>query len=540
MRSVTKPQLAFIAVSVAAILVLRLVFGTFSLQGLLYIIVTAIAAAQFGPGAAIVSSTLGFAAIHVRVFVQSPSLLEMPSRLLTRQYFSGIGIYVLISGLLIVASRRHYRILEQLERERGDKERGDQAHHKALEASLARETAAREKAQQLHDEAEAASRLKDEFLATLSHELRTPLNAILGYARMLKSGMLDGDRQTRGLEILERNATSLTHIVEDVLDVSRIISGKIRLKVEHVELSAIVAHGVATVQPAADAKGVRIHTRIARQAAFVSADRDRLQQVVWNVLSNAVKFTPRGGRVDISIEIADTHVALAVRDSGIGIAPEFLPHVFERFRQADSRYSREHGGLGLGLAICRHIVEMHGGTMTATSAGRGRGSTFSVELPLVAVAPIDQNGEPSEAVASGTRTGAILTGLRIVAVDDDADGLILVSEMLEAAGAQVATACCGEDALSLVSLIEPDVLITDLGMPGMDGFQLLERVRQLTNPRLSGMAVAALTAYARSEDRGHALEAGFQAHLAKPIDPGELLAAVSSLTQRGSTISSAR
>ena len=382
-----------------------------------------------------------------------------------------------------------------------------------------------------YDALRRASQLKDEFLATLSHELRTPLNAILGYARMLKSGMLAGARQTRGLEILERNATSLTQIVEDVLDVSRIISGKLSLKVRPVDLPALLAQGIATMQPAADAKGVRLHGVIDPGAIPVAGDADRLQQVIWNLISNAVKFTPRGEQIMVRLERLESHVEMIVSDTGIGIAPAFLPHIFERFRQADSRFSREHGGLGLGLAISRHIVEMHGGTIEASSAGVGKGAAFCVRLPVMSAhAAAAPEGVPSGTAVEASRDQRTrLDGVFVVAVDDDTDALEMVREILEAAGAEVTTAQTGEDALDLLKSRPPQVLVCDIGMPGMDGFDLIGRIRQMSRADGGGVPAAALTAYARSEDRTRALRAGFQMHLAKPIDPEELLTSVKAL-----------
>jgi len=382
-----------------------------------------------------------------------------------------------------------------------------------------------------YDESRRSSQLKDEFLATLSHELRTPLNAILGYARMLKSGVLEGARQTRGLEILERNATSLTQIVEDVLDVSRIISGKLALNVQPVDLPALLSQGLATMQPAADAKGVHVQGAIDPGATPVPGDADRLQQVIWNLISNAVKFTPRGEHIMVRLERHESHVEMTVSDTGIGIAPSFLPHIFERFRQADSRFSREHGGLGLGLSISRHIVEMHGGTIEASSAGLGKGASFSVKLPvMLSLAPAAVDGAvvgvPVE-VPRGQRTR--LDGIHVVAVDDDGDSLEMVREILEGAGAEVTIAQSGEIALDLLKRRPPEVLVCDIGMPGMDGFDLIGRVRQMSRADGGGVPAAALTAYARSEDRTRALRAGFQMHLAKPIDPQELLTSVKAL-----------
>jgi PAS domain S-box-containing protein len=395
-------------------------------------------------------------------------------------------------------------------------------------ASLALENA------RLYSSVHEASRLKDEFLATLSHELRTPLNAILGYARMIRSGLVVGERQRRAVETIERNAQSLTQIVEDVLDVARIVSGKIRLNVQTVDVSAVVRDAVEAVLPAANARGVRLQTVPDEPGARIAGDPERLQQVIWNLLSNAVKFTGRGGEVRVSVERHNAHVAIVVRDTGAGIPPAFLPYVFERFRQADSGTTRQHGGLGLGLAIARHLVEMHGGTISAESEGAGRGATFRVELPSAMVAaaagrtldPHGRRGAEPEAPVPDLR------GIRVLVVDDDRDGLRLVSEILEAAGADVQTASSAPAALESLDGTAADVLVTDLAMPQMDGFELIARVRQHASDAVRRVPAAALTAYARSEDRIKALRSGFQMHLAKPIDPGELMLAVASLAAR--------
>jgi PAS domain S-box-containing protein len=387
----------------------------------------------------------------------------------------------------------------------------------------------------LYEDAQSANRMKDEFLAVLSHELRTPLNAIVGYARLLRGGILPPDKAARGLETLERNATWLTQIVEDVLDVSRIVSGKIRLDVQAVELPLIIDNAIASMQPAADAKGVRLQTIIDPGVGPVSGDPGRLQQVVWNLVSNAVKFTPKKGRVQVRLERVNSHVEIVVSDTGIGIPPDFLPYVFERFRQADAGTTRKTGGLGLGLAIVRHIVEMHGGTVEASSAGEQQGATFHVRLPLMIMHPAaleTQRQHPKTERRQALTGLGDLTGIRVLAIDDEQDALTLLRVVLEAAGAEVTTLSSPLTALERIEEVNPHVLVVDLGMPEMDGFELMTRIRKSTNAAIRNIPAAALTAFARSEDRTKALQSGFEMHLAKPVDPGELVASVATLARR--------
>jgi PAS domain S-box-containing protein len=381
-----------------------------------------------------------------------------------------------------------------------------------------------------------ASRIKDDFLASLSHELRTPLNAILGYARMLRTGIVAADKKDRAIETIERNATSLTQIVEDVLDISRIVSGKIRLNVQPVVFPEIVQHAVDAITPAADAKGIHVETILDPEAGPVSGDPERLQQVLWNLLSNAVKFTNRGGRVQVRLERVHSHLEVIVSDTGIGIAPEFLPYVFERFRQADAGITRERGGLGLGLSIARQLVELHGGTIDVSSGGLNQGATFRLKIPLMIVHPVrdDVARVHPRSSPGGARPQAVadLTGVSVLAVDDETDALALVCEILEAAGARVTTASSAADALKLLDAGAPDVIVADLGMPQVDGFQFIDRVRRHQGAGVRDVPAAALTAYARSEDRVKALRAGFQMHLAKPIDPAELVTTIAALAKR--------
>jgi PAS domain S-box-containing protein len=396
---------------------------------------------------------------------------------------------------------------------------------------------AEEERQRLLEIAREAGRLKDEFLATLSHELRTPLNAIVGYIRMMQAGLLTGEKQTRAVDIISRNVTSLTQIVEDVLDVSRIVSGKLRLDVQAVDLTAVIHEAMATVRPAADAKGIRFETVLDPRSGHVSGDPERLQQVLWNLLSNAVKFTDRLGRVEVRLERMNSHVAIVVSDNGVGIPADFLPHVFERFRQADAGASRARGGLGLGLAIARHLVELQGGRVFAASDGPGKGSTFRVELPIRSVHadPPHEIREHPQAPHAGVHISVpSLHGVRILVVDDDRDALALVREVLEATGATVATVESGQEALEAIERARPDLLLADVGMPEMTGFDLIERVRRSERREIRNIPAAALTAFARSEDRSKALRSGFDLHLSKPVDPAELMAAMAALAKRAS------
>ncbi len=393
---------------------------------------------------------------------------------------------------------------------------------------LSRERAARA-------EAEKANRAKDEFIATVSHELRTPLNAVLGWARLLRIGKLDGDANARAIEAIERNATTQAQIVDDLLDVSRIIRGQLRLDVRPVDLVPVIEAAMDTVRPAAAARNIGIAAVLTPRAGPVAGDPGRLQQVVWNLLSNAIKFTPSGGRVEVRLEQRGDDVAVQVKDTGAGIDPAFLPHLCERVRQADSSSTRAHGGLGIGLAIVRHLVEAHGGTVSAESAGPGKGASFTVSLPARPAArprPADVV-RPQPTAGDGARPAPTLQALRVLIVDDDADTLDVVKQLLEQAGAQVTAAGSAREALEAVERARPDVLVSDIGMPGEDGFALIRKVRGLGPGRGGDVPAAALTAYTQGEDRRKALLAGYQLYLPKPVDPLELTAAVAKLAGRG-------
>ena len=382
--------------------------------------------------------------------------------------------------------------------------------------------------------AEDANRTKDEFLATLSHELRTPLNAVLGYTQMLRAGMIDADRLPSVLETIERNARLQEQLVSDVLDVSRIITGKLRLDVRPLDLRQVIEDAIETVAPAAAAKGVRVQATLDMPGVPVAGDPQRLQQIVWNLLSNAVKFTPRGGRVQVRLQRVNSHVEISVSDTGEGIAADFLPHAFQRFKQADGTSSRTHSGLGLGLAICRHLVEAHGGVITASSPGKDAGATFRVELPAMIVhdRPVSYEVVHPTVDSVVTKPPALadLSGIRVLLVDDDLDALQMARDVLSLAGANVTTASSANEALSALDTREFDVGILDVGMPHVDGYELLRRIRERKDQ--GKIPLAALTAYARSIDRTRSLQSGFQLHLTKPVQPGELTAAVLALAAR--------
>jgi PAS domain S-box-containing protein len=410
------------------------------------------------------------------------------------------------------------------ERRRAERER---------EQLLRREQAAR-------GEAEAANRLKDEFLATVSHELRTPLNAILGWASLLNRRTVDEATIRAAASVIERNAKGQAEIINDILDVSRIVTGKLRIEPQLIEPHSIIQMAIDTLHPAAAAKSIAIISTLEPQAGTVLGDPDRLQQVVWNLLSNAIKFTPRGGRIEVGLKRTGTQVEIKVSDNGIGIDAQFLPYVFDRFRQADSSTTRTHGGLGLGLAIVRHLIELHGGTVAAESRGQGQGAVFSVRLPLAderaasahSVNAASRHDDQAAAVGETLIGTTDLGGLRVLVVDDDPDTREILCLTLSQYGAEVHAAASTADALGAFREWKPNVLISDLGMPGEDGYAFIEKVRRLAPEEGGNIPAAALTAYARDEDSERARSAGYQIHIPKPVDPATLTTVVARLARR--------
>jgi signal transduction histidine kinase/CheY-like chemotaxis protein len=384
-------------------------------------------------------------------------------------------------------------------------------------------------------ESERLGKIKDEFLANLSHEIRTPLNAILGWSQLLKPGQTSNADLIEGLEVITRNARSQARLIDDLLDMSRIISGKMRLEVQRVDLPAVIDAAIESVKPAAEAKGMKLQQVIDPVAGPVTGDPNRLQQVVWNLLSNAIKFTPKGGRVQVVVERSNSHVELSVSDTGKGIAADYLPHVFERFSQADASPKRGYTGLGLGLAIVKSLAELHGGSVRVKSGGEGKGTTFIVSLPISVVHTLDKGENLQHTGVQGSE-GLLhtpdLKGIKVMVVDDEADAIGLVKRIMEDCGATVTACTSGAECLDCLPKQMPDVVIMDIGMADMDGYTLIGKIRAL-GPEQGGRTPAvALTAFARSEDRRQAMLAGFDVHVAKPVEPGELVAVVCRLARR--------
>lgn len=392
--------------------------------------------------------------------------------------------------------------------------------------------------QRARAEAEAANRMKDEFLATLSHELRTPLTSLLGWACLLSETTLPDELANKAAKAIERSARFQAQLIDDLLDVSRIISGKLHLDVRPIDLSSVTETAISVVRPAADAKSIRLTYTHPTTMGAISGDFARLQQVIWNLLSNAVKFTPEGGRIEVRLEYTDSHAKLTVADTGKGISKDFLPYVFDRFRQADSSTTRVFGGLGLGLAIVRHLVELHGGSVRAESPGVNLGSTFVASIPMIAT-----RLENSSKTYNGEHAGddlSMLKGLRVLVVDDEPDARQLMSHLITRTGAEVKTCGSAREALELLQEWRPDVLMSDIAMPDEDGYSLINKVRALPLERGGHTPAAAFTAYAREEDRERALAAGYQMHVAKPISSRQLLATLAHLAATSWELSSFR
>jgi signal transduction histidine kinase/CheY-like chemotaxis protein len=423
------------------------------------------------------------------------NLIERPVRMMT-----------LLSAIkaALRARNRQYDVREHLETEARNKKELEKAFTKL----------------------EEASRLKDEFLATVSHELRTPLNAVLGWTALLRSNHLDAAGRKRALETVERNARSQQQLVEDLLDVSRAISGKLRLDARPVDPRGFIEEAVEALRPTAQGRRIRVTRSIESGLSDVYGDPARLRQVIWNLLSNAIKFSQTGGSVRLNARRVGSDLVISVKDSGQGIDPEFLPYVFDRFRQADMTTTRAHGGLGLGLAIVRQLVELHGGTVRVDSGGRGRGATFTVTLPLMTR---QKRAKRSGKLARSQEVAQNLKGVRVLVVDDEVDTRELLKTVLSRQGARVTTAASAGAALNLISRVKPHVLISDVGMPGTDGYALMRRVRALPDERGGKIPAVALTAYAREQDRKRALAAGYQLHLAKPVEVNQLSASVAHL-----------
>jgi PAS domain S-box-containing protein len=408
------------------------------------------------------------------------------------------------------------------ERRRAEAEREAAANER--ERLLAAERAVRA-------EAERANRLKDDFVAMVSHELRTPLNAIVGWTELMLRNRQDDEVVTRGLDVLARNSRLQAQLISDLLDISRIVSGKLRLDLQSVDPASVIETAVETVQQAADAKEIEIDRVLDRTIGPIAGDPARLQQVVWNLLANALKFTPKGGRVRVTLRRTESRVEIIVEDNGAGIRSEFLPHVFDRFQQADVSRTRRFGGLGLGLSIVRNLVELHGGTVWAESAGEGRGATFTIALPLAAPPVLREHALATAASTEANTEDVSLVNIRVLVVEDDPDAAEFVRQLLETHGADVVVAASAREALDVFANTPPDILVSDIGLPEIDGYQLMERVRQRNMADGGAIPAVALTAYARPEDRTHALLAGYQAHLAKPVQPTELVATVASFAE---------
>ncbi|HEY9669916.1 MAG TPA: response regulator [Waterburya sp.] len=424
-------------------------------------------------------------------------------------------------------------------------------HVGTVEDITDRKQAEEARAQIIHEqvarkEAEAANRMKDEFLATLSHELRTPLNSVLGWARLLRTRSFDATTMERALETIERNAQAQAQLIEDILDVSRIIRGKLNLNLRPIHLKPVIEAAVEALRPSAEAKSLQLEYYLEASIERVIGDPDRLQQIVWNLLSNAIKFTPEGGTIEVRTLKAGLQAQIQVKDTGIGIKPEFLPYVFDRFRQADSSTTRSHGGLGLGLAIVRHLIQLHQGKVYADSEGEGKGATFTVELPLESCSPSPLNRPPQAKLRLDSEpsspevpsaTARTLSGLQVLLVDDELDVRELLTTVIEGSGAQVVAVASAQEAIAVLEKMQPDVLVSDIAMPLEDGYTLIRKVRDQEAEQGRRLPALALTAYSREEDCQQALETGFQMHMPKPVDTDQLVKVVANLAGRTWTAS---
>jgi signal transduction histidine kinase/CheY-like chemotaxis protein len=525
-------RFAFVAALVVVVAISSLRWGGYW-QGrgplLGFVMAVVIAAVVGGARAALVATALGGLAMDW-LFLRTVGALvvEHPADRFVVVVLLALGAVVVAATALeerrearqnALGERRRRRI-EATEVELAYQVRDVTAQARASaerEALLASERAARASA-------ERASRAKDEFVATISHELRTPLNAIVGFAHLARRPGQSAEQIARALDVIERNAALLTQIISDLLDVSRIVTGKMGLTLAPVELGPLLDAALIAVAAAAEIKGVALRADVGAPSAFVRADASRLQQVVWNLVSNAIKFTPRGGRVDVSLAAREGAFEIVVSDTGQGMDPAFVPCVFERFRQADASASRRHGGLGLGLSIVKHLVDLHGGEVRAASDGPGLGSRFTVTLPACPTGA-------AEAAARASPDPSRLAGACVLVVDDEPDAKDLVRRLLEEQGARVVLASSAGEALASLEEGVPDVMISDIGMPGMDGYELIRLVRSVSPGR--HLPAVALTAYARPEDLARVLRAGYQAHLSKPVQPRELLATVARLAHTG-------
>lgn len=441
-------------------------------------------------------------------------------------YCAGAGVLVAGSAQADFPSEQH-RLLLTVGANQAAIAINNAELYRRAQTEIAERRRAEESERAARTQAERASRMRDEFLATVSHELRTPLNSVLGWTQLLRRAPHDRETLDQALEAIERGARSQMRLIEDLLDMSRIISGKLRLEVQTVDLAPLIQAAIDTVQPAVAAKEIRIDRVLDPQAVPVKGDPARLQQIFWNLLSNAVKFTAKGGKVQIHLQRVNSQVEICVSDTGRGIDPDFVPHVFDRFSQADSSTTRRHGGLGLGLAVVKHLVELHGGKVWASSPGEGQGATFTVHLPI-AIVQQDAQGREHPVSPGSTEDDSLevkLTDVRILVVDDDPDACEMLRRVLQDSQAKVSTAHSAQEALNIFPDVQPQIIISDIGMPEMDGYELIRRLRS-HGKKIPAVAV---TAFARSEDRIRALQAGYNLHVAKPLEPREIITVIAAL-----------